>query len=142
LKYLRAVKGFNQSQMLDFIGIDGITKWSDYERGKARPPIEILVLISDKFQISLDDLIKKDLRSGCFGQKKCTEKINEKVNVHQRDGQNRSLTDDYKDGFKNSKKTEEKLINYITFLELRLKELESEVIQLQQALNEVCSTKE
>jgi transcriptional regulator with XRE-family HTH domain len=66
LKLLRKNKEFTQAEMLDFIGITGNTKWSDYERGKSTPPIEILLKISEKFKISLDVLIKDDLQKVRF----------------------------------------------------------------------------
>lgn len=66
LKFLRKESNLNQAEILDFIGIDGKGKWSDYERGKANPPINILIKISEKFRISLDDLIKSDLQKARF----------------------------------------------------------------------------
>ena len=61
LTFLRKTKGFTQSEMADFIGITGNTRWSDYERGKSNPPIDVLLIISDKFKISVDALIKEEL---------------------------------------------------------------------------------
>jgi DNA-binding XRE family transcriptional regulator len=81
LKLLRKNKDFTQSEMLDFIGITGNTKWSDYERGKSTPPIEILSIISEKFKISLDVLIKEDLHKVRFDNGMPTVEKHEKGKV-------------------------------------------------------------
>ena len=60
LAFLRKRDDLKQSQMLDLLGIEG-KKWSDYERGKANPPIELLVKISDYFRVDLKDLITKNI---------------------------------------------------------------------------------
>jgi len=88
LKFLRKSKNLNQAQMLDFIGIKGNTRWSDYERGKANPPIDILLKISELFHITLDDLIKSELSNahliGNNTNKKSTEiaHLNAHANAH------------------------------------------------------------
>ena len=64
LKYLREKEGFTQAEMLEFIGIKGNTKWSDYERGKSTPPLDILLKLSDIFRISMDDLVRSNLSIG------------------------------------------------------------------------------
>lgn len=66
LVYLRKKNGMTQSEMSDFLGISGNTRLSDYERGKSTPPIDVLISLSDKFKISIDDLIKSDLSNSTY----------------------------------------------------------------------------
>ena len=60
LLYLRSLQGLTLLQMLDFIGISG-SKWADYERGKSKPSIDSILLISEKFHVDIRDLVEKDL---------------------------------------------------------------------------------
>lgn len=86
LIYLRELKKFNQSEMLDFIGLSGKSRWSDYERKKANPPINILIKISEKFGISLDDLILTDLKKARFEVNEYDEKNTKKGKVLGKEG--------------------------------------------------------
>jgi transcriptional regulator with XRE-family HTH domain len=60
LKFLRKERGLKQDEMQDSTGISGST-WSDYERGKSKPDIEQIVLISELFQVTADDLLRIDI---------------------------------------------------------------------------------
>ena len=81
LVYLRKSKDLTQAQIAEFIGITGNTRWSDYERGKSTPPIEILVKISEKFKISIDDLIKIDISKATFFENEFIEEIKSERNL-------------------------------------------------------------
>ncbi len=80
LTYLRKSLGLKQSEMLDNIGIRS-SKWSDYERGKATPPIELLVKISDFFRVELRSLVTTDLEEGNLNKIKENEFLPKKGNL-------------------------------------------------------------
>lgn len=60
LQYLRKLKGLNQGEMLDIIGIKRTT-WGGYENGTSFPKFDDLLKIAEYFDISETDLIRKDL---------------------------------------------------------------------------------
>ena len=59
LKALRKYKGMSQEEIAQALSMNRST-YSGYENGVAFPNIENLISFSDFFQISIDDLVKKD----------------------------------------------------------------------------------
>lgn len=108
---------------------------SNWLSKKTEPKLSELEKIAQYFEITLNELIYSDLQKGRFEQKIDVAKKNKKGKVYSIDDQSSSLAAEYPEVYQNSRQIEEKLTNYITFLELRVKALELEVIQLQQALD-------
>ena len=65
LKYLRKKRGISQEVLATAIGVSKTTL-GDYERGRYEPAIATLISISDYFDVSIDDLLKRDLRIDDF----------------------------------------------------------------------------
>lgn len=63
ITHLRNQKGFSQEKMGDELGLLGTT-YGAYEQGRNEPGIEILIRISEYFDISIDELLKKKLYNG------------------------------------------------------------------------------
>lgn len=87
--YLRKLKGKRQDEMPDFIGIARAT-WSKYENGVTIPPLETLIIIANKFNVTLDELVISDYESVHLNKKQVTDKTGENVhqNVHHQVHQN------------------------------------------------------
>lgn len=148
LKILREEMGLKQSQMLDIIGFNQTT-WNNYELGKSFPKFLDLIKISKFFDKNEYDLIHTDLQKVSFVQNLHEEKNSKKGKVRGKVG-GKVYTQKSKHYVKydvDVNKTndnnilEEKLANYITFLEDRVRALEIDVTQLQQALNGFRTTK-
>jgi len=60
LKYLRKSKGLTQGELANKIGVNR-PKIGSYEEGRAEPKFETLQNISHFFQVTLDDLLEKEL---------------------------------------------------------------------------------
>lgn len=60
LKFIRKQKKMTQQEFADFLDIKRSALGS-YEEGRAKPPYEVLSVISEKFGISIDRLYKEDL---------------------------------------------------------------------------------
>lgn len=60
IKHLRTLKGFTQEQFAQAIDVTK-SRIGSYEEGRSVPPIEMLIVISDFFNISIDALVKSDL---------------------------------------------------------------------------------
>lgn len=80
---MRKLENKRQDEMPDFIGIARAT-WSKYETGASIPPLETLIVIADKFGITLDELIISDYENVHLIKKEGEEKNGENVlqNVH------------------------------------------------------------
>ncbi len=63
LRFIREKFGLKQSEMLNYIGF-AQTTWNNYEKGVSKPKLDDLIQISNKFGISLDNLLKLDLAKG------------------------------------------------------------------------------
>jgi transcriptional regulator with XRE-family HTH domain len=61
LKYLRKKKGISQEQLANVLDI-AKTTLGDYERGKYEPSISTLITLADYFDVSIDGLLRKDLK--------------------------------------------------------------------------------
>jgi len=60
LKYLRNLKGMTQDQVAEVLGKQKATI-SAYEKGKNIPPGDVLVQLGQLFEISIDDLLLRDI---------------------------------------------------------------------------------
>jgi len=60
LKYLRKKAKISQGELADEFAV-ARTTMGDYERGKTEPNLEMLVKMSKKFDVAIDDLIVNDL---------------------------------------------------------------------------------
>jgi transcriptional regulator with XRE-family HTH domain len=60
LKWLRNKEGMTQEQFAEFLGIKR-SLLGAYEEGRARPKMELLIELSEKYQVSLDHLIRTPL---------------------------------------------------------------------------------
>ena len=67
LKYLRAQKKHSQQRLADELVI-GRGRYAKYEDSKSEPPLDILLLISHYFHVSIDLLISVDLRKVPMGE--------------------------------------------------------------------------
>lgn len=63
IKHLRKVRGLTQDQLADKIGVNRAMIGS-YEEGRAVPKLQALQVISHYFNVSIDNLVNKDLGSG------------------------------------------------------------------------------
>lgn len=61
IKYLREKKGEMQKDIADLLSVSKQTA-SVYEKGEIEPDIAKLIMLADHFEITIDDLIRKDLR--------------------------------------------------------------------------------
>lgn len=61
IKYLRERRGEMQKDIADLLSVSKQTA-SVYEKGEIEPDIEKLIKLADHFEISIDDLLRKDLR--------------------------------------------------------------------------------
>lgn len=61
IRILREDKGFSQEQLADELGITR-ARLGAYEENRNQPPIEMLILLSDYFKVSVDALIRADLK--------------------------------------------------------------------------------
>jgi len=60
MKYLRKLRGLTQEEFASKLGIKR-SLLGAYEEERAQPNYEVLETISDLFQVSIDDLLRKDL---------------------------------------------------------------------------------
>lgn len=60
IAHLRKIKGISQEIMADNLGITR-SRLSSWEESRASPPIELLIQLSEYFNVSIDSLIKVDL---------------------------------------------------------------------------------
>ncbi len=61
IKYLRRINGLTQEQFARRIGTKRANVGA-YEESRAVPPVDLLKIIANTFGISVDDLVKKDVR--------------------------------------------------------------------------------
>lgn len=60
INYLRKRAGVTQNDLADKLGVTP-TQISKYGSGKSSPPVEKIILISEIFDVNIEDLILKDL---------------------------------------------------------------------------------
>jgi transcriptional regulator with XRE-family HTH domain len=82
LKYLRKLKGFTQEEFAIKLQIKR-SLLGAYEEERAEPRIDVLEIISDHFNISLDDLLRKDLSEtkGDYLAKRRIQKLGSESNL-------------------------------------------------------------
>lgn len=80
ISFLRKKNNLKQSEMLTLFGVKPTT-WSDYERGKTTPSIDLLFSISEYFGVEIRELVKTDLQKVSFDQKENAEKTESKGKV-------------------------------------------------------------
>ncbi len=82
LKYLRKLKGFTQEEFAMKLQIKR-SLLGAYEEERAEPRIDVLEIISDHFNISLDDLLRKDLSEtkGDYLAKRRIQKLGSESNL-------------------------------------------------------------
>ena len=61
LKYLREKAGETQQDIADLLKISQRVV-SKYERGQIKPELENLILLSEHFEVSIDDLLKIEMK--------------------------------------------------------------------------------
>lgn len=61
LKYLREQRGLKQQELADILGVKQSTV-GNWEAGKREPEINMLVCIAEYFNVSLDNLVLKELK--------------------------------------------------------------------------------
>ena len=61
LKYLREQKGLNQADLAKILGVKQPTV-GNWEVGKREPDIDMLIRLAEYFDVTLDDIVLKDLR--------------------------------------------------------------------------------
>ncbi len=61
LKFLREKSEKSQKDMAADLGFKSPSRLNNYERGHSKPEIDVLIVISKKFNVSIDDLLNKDL---------------------------------------------------------------------------------
>jgi len=90
IKKLRAFKNITQSEFSDLFDIKR-SSIGAYEEGRAEPKLETLIKMSDYFNLSIDDLVKKELTIN-----KIT-KFDEKFNKYNQNGDIMKLKSDIKE---------------------------------------------
>jgi len=65
LKYLRRKRGISQELLANVIGVSKTTL-GDYERERYEPGISTLISLAEYFQVSIDDLLIRDLKISDF----------------------------------------------------------------------------
>ena len=60
IRKLRNRLGISQYEMAEKLGINR-PRYSSYEEYRCEPNISLIIKLSDVFDVSIDDLIKKDL---------------------------------------------------------------------------------
>ena len=61
IKYLRTQKGLKQTDLAKTLGKTSAAI-SDYEKGKALPPLDVVYQIGQHFGVGIEDLVTRDLR--------------------------------------------------------------------------------
>ena len=111
IKYLRTKKGLTQAGLAKELEKTSAAV-SDYEKGKSLPPLDVAYRISRFFNVTIDDLVNKDLR---------------KEELLQKEGLGEDRASRLQAEFDNLQKllhTQERLT---TLQEQRLRELEREI---------------
>ncbi len=60
INYLRKQKGLSQDEFANILKVSRQTV-SNWENGKSYPDLEMIVTISNYFQVSVDELLKQDV---------------------------------------------------------------------------------
>lgn len=111
LKYLRSKRGLTQANLAEYLAKTSAAI-SDYEKGKATPPLEVALRLCELFKISLDDFAVKDLR---------------KEDILEQEGILLEKDTAYKSRFGEAQKQLQTLERLNELMGLRLAELEREI---------------
>ena len=78
LKKIRKDNNLSQEQLADEIGVSrqAISKW---ESAAAYPEMDKIIILCDKFNLNIDDLLHKDIREA-KGEEESKKKINNYIN--------------------------------------------------------------
>lgn len=57
MREIRKAKGLTMKQLGQIVGVAEVTI-STYERGRSKPPLDVLVAIADALDVSLDQLVR------------------------------------------------------------------------------------
>ena len=83
LSYLRKLKSINQKEMAKMLNIARST-YASYESGKSEPSLKTLLLISDFFKVSINDLCIKNLETDEYIEHPTVELKNLKIDENSR----------------------------------------------------------
>lgn len=152
LKYFRAKKGITQTELAKFLGVNN-SNVSNWEKGIAKPDIDMLVRIADYFEISVDELIfveKNQKKLNNFSGENASPKCKPKMQAQslEMQAQNTSPTECCASGdFADGEQSAEEQINTLGLLVERLQQevkvLKQEVASrdaIIEAKNEVITT--
>ena len=64
IKYLRKQHGLTQEYMADMFGYKDKSSWCLIEKGETQVSVELIVQLADFFNVTVDDLLRKDLSQG------------------------------------------------------------------------------
>jgi transcriptional regulator with XRE-family HTH domain len=81
LEFLRKSRNMKQAEIQDSIGIERTT-WSNYERNKSYPQLELFHKIAKFFGVNEFDLLNVDLSNVNLNEKKGSEKNSKNVNLN------------------------------------------------------------
>ena len=65
LRYLKMVNGVTNSDVIEELQM---RSFGNYVSGRALPPIDVLIKLADYFQVTLDELVRVDLKQGRISQ--------------------------------------------------------------------------
>lgn len=88
IKYLRKEKDWTQQELADELGVKR-PQIGSYEEGRADPRIQTLIKLSDFFNVTIDDLLSKDLSSPMISTRKPTKVL--AITVDSQDRENIEL---------------------------------------------------
>src|SRR5690554_3553177 len=88
IKYLRKDKGWTQQELADALGVKR-PQIGSYEEDRADPRIQTLLKLSNLFNVSIDDLLGKDLSSPMISTRKPTKVL--AITVDSQDRENIEL---------------------------------------------------
>lgn len=84
IKYLREHKGEMQKDIAELLSVSKQTA-SVYEKGEIEPDIAKLIMLADHFEITIDELVRKDLRPPKPMYAKNLKYLREKAGLKQSD---------------------------------------------------------
>ena len=62
LKLLRKKRGFSMEEMAKILRLKGKSSYFAYESGTANPKLQTLIILSELYKVSIDDLIKINIK--------------------------------------------------------------------------------
>ncbi len=83
LPYLRKLKNINQKEMAEMLNLARST-YASYESGKSEPSLKTMLLISEFFKVSINDLCIKNLETDEYIEHSAVESKNLKIDENSR----------------------------------------------------------